>query len=166
MGSLIQRFYNLNAEWELATPLTMSKFKAEVGQIMRDTSIALMGLEFIEVSVQSYATPVYYHNAADEEKSKIVLNVRNCEAHLDTLSFFTDDSRLVNLLGGGTGSTATSDLDEAVWTAKLRCKKGDDYFQIVFHRTYLVLMNYSNDETVEAVESYLATRPNLAQKED
>ena len=160
--AIVQNSVNMNGEWELATALTMSKFKSELSAFIADTT---MGLSKKEPTKQDYKCPFYFYDAYGTEKGKITLGVTGCEAYLDSVSLVTTDTNLIKFMTGeATDGEAAKDENEATWTAKLSCQLGEDTFQFVFHRDYLVIQNYSDEATATAVATYLATRPNLAQK--
>ncbi|HJJ29219.1 MAG TPA: hypothetical protein O0X70_07510 [Methanocorpusculum sp.] len=157
-----QTSINMSGKWDLNTALTMSKLKSELSAYMSDSTMGLAKKEKKKIELKC---PFYFYDAYGNETGKITVTVTGCEAYLDSMSLVTTDATLVKYMTGEeTGGEGAKDENEAVWTANISCELAGDTFQVIFHRENLVIQNYSNNTTKTTLETYFATRPNLAQK--
>ena len=156
-----QTSVNMSGKWELAAALDMTKLQAEIAAFAADET---MGLAKNEQKKTELKIPVYVYDADANEKG--VINVvstlpakyENAVSHLETGA-----NDLIVAMAGVDASAARASNEES-WTVSFSCELAGDSFQMIFHKDMLVIQNYSNNTTKTALETYFATRPNLAQK--
>jgi len=156
-----QTTINMNGKWELAVPLTMNKLKTETEAYHADTTMALAKNEQKKTDLRC---PFYFYNAEGTQTAQITAGTQDCQAYMDAMAQIAADDDLIKFLTGEeTEGECTRDETESVWTVTFSCEKADDPFQMVFHKDTLIIQNYSNETTKTTLETYLATRPDLAQ---
>jgi len=153
-----QTAINMTGKHTFKTPLTISKFTAEMAAFAADTTMALA--EKVQKKVNLKA-PIHYFDANGNDKGQNTFTLE-IPANYDALvtKLETDSSIIMSFTNDDTGEGALDATNEN-WTAAYNCKLGNDSFQFILHKDYLVVQNYSSDATKTAVETYIGTRADL-----
>jgi len=154
-----QTAINMTGKHIFKTPLTIAKFAAEMAAFAADTTMALA--EKTEKKVVLKA-PVHYFDSLGTDKGQMTFSF-GIPANYDTMvSLIAGDDGLIMSFTNDQSGTASVDETNENWTASYNCKLGNDSFQFILHKDYLVVQNYSSDATKTAVETYIGTRTDLA----
>ena len=151
---------NINGTWEIYSALDMTKFQAEMAAFAGNTSI---GMSKQDLSKTELKITVNVYNADGDEKGTLAVVHTIPAQYENAISHLEDDAHDLIVAMAGVDATAERDTDTESWSAKYSCKLVDDTFQVNFHKKEVVVQNYSNNTTKTSLETYFATRPNLAQ---
>jgi len=155
-----QTSINMNGKWELANPLTIAKLQTETAAFLADTT---MGLAKNEQKKTELRIPVYVFDKDGNEKGFFNVTTSITASYEDAIAHIENDMEYILEMIAGTDAEAERAADEETWTVTFSCEKADDPFQMIFHKDCLIIQNYSNTATKTALETYFATRPDLAQ---
>ena len=157
MADFTQTSINKSSTRILTAPLsTIANLKTVVDAFAADTS---MNIPHKAVKKISLKVPIIYYDADGEEKGTVVMDTTNIDDYNDAVRNLEDNVTLIQkITGSEVGGEGAADTSKANWTYTFDCKKGDDTFQVVFHKNKMLVTNYSADETLYAIETWADTQ--------
>lgn len=129
---------------------TLANFLAAVNAFKSDTSMALTSKT---EKKRVLKLPIAYFDELGETKSTILLTTDNDTSYNDGSGVITADTALTEDLAGAEGSVSAKPED-ASWYVQFSCELNGDTFNLSFSRKQMVISNYTNDETLAAVETW------------
>lgn len=157
MPDFKQKSISISSERTFTAPITdAATFDGVITSLLADTTI---GLTKKEKTHENYTAKIEYFDAEGEKVSTVSVSaatraVYNA-AKAELLASATAEAI------AGTEAEAAELTSKSTWNVRVSCAVGDDTFVVSLNRDGMIVSDYTNAETIAALETWADTIPAL-----